>query len=164
MRHKLKTSKGQINAVCTRKEQSPSMCSKVLTSHDYHVGQCVVYQGHDSKSQQMYSATLISLGAEKGTYMITDTKGAMYKERHAHLKPSTSEEKSWQSTQCEHMWPVKPAMTQSSHMQSVKTGMPQTSYMWPVKIIGQSNHKKSQVKPAMAQLSHLWLMSNAARK
>ena len=95
--------------------------------------------------------------------MIRDTNGTMYKEMQAHLKPSTSQDKNCQSTQCKHMWPVKPAMTQSSHKQSVKPAMLQASHMWPVKVIEQSNHKKSQVKSAMAQSSHMWSMSNAAR-
>ena len=51
IRPKLKSSKGQINTVCTSKEQSPAVCSKVLTSHDYHVGQCVVYQDQDNTSK-----------------------------------------------------------------------------------------------------------------
>ena len=82
----------------------------------------------------------------------------------AHLRPSISQDKSCQSTQCEHMWPVKPVMTQSSHMQSVKPAIPQASHIWPVKVMGQSNHKKSQVKLAMAQSCHIKPMSNATRK
>ena len=62
------------------------------------------------------------------------------------------------------MWPVGQAMTQSSHMGSVKPAMPQASHMRSEKVIEQSNHKKSQVKPAMAQATHMWSMSKAARK
>ena len=140
------------------------MCSKVLPSHDYHVGQCVVYQDPDNTIKWWYPATITSLCAEKRTYMINDTNCTMYKLMQAHLMSYTLQDKNCQSTQCEYMWPVKPAMTQTSHMWSVKPAMPQTSHMHPVKVIEQSNHKKSQVKPVMAQSSHTWPMSNAVRK
>ena len=113
--------KGMRPKFQTSKEQSPAGCSKVLPSHDYHVGQCVAYQENTSK--QWYPATITFLCSEKGTYMKRVTKGAVHKEMQTHL------DKNCQSTQCEHMQPVKLVMTQSSHMQSVKPAMPQISHM-----------------------------------
>ena len=90
----------------------------------------------DNKSKWWIQATIISLCADKNC----------------------------QSTQHEHMQPVKLAMTQSGHMQSLKPAMPQASHMRPVKVIDQSNHKKSQEKPVMAQSTHVQSMSKSARK
>ena len=147
MTPKLNTSRNQISTMCSSKEQSLAMCSKVLTSHTYHVGHCVKYQVNTSK--QWYPATIISLCSEKGTYhLIRATNGTVYREMQANLKPYQFQDRNCPFTQCEYMWPVELAMTQSSHIWSVKPAMPQASHMWPVKVIDQSNHKKFQMKQA----------------
>ena len=64
--------------MCSSKEQSPAMCSKVFILHTYHVGQCVKYQVHTRK--WWYPATITPLHSEKGTYMIGATNGTVYKE------------------------------------------------------------------------------------
>ena len=96
------------------------------------------------------------------------------------------QDKNCQSIQCKHMWPVKPAVTKSSHMQSgvtkssqiqsMRPAMPY-AHMWPVKVSKQSSHKKCQVKtevaqsshrksvkPAMAQTTHMWTVLNSDKK
>ena len=62
------------------------------------------------------------------------------------------------------MQPVKLAITESSHMWSVKLAMPQTSHLQPIKMIDKSNHKKFQVKSAMVQSTHMQSMSKADRR
>ena len=61
--------------------------------------------------------------------MIRATNGAMYRETQANLRLYQCQDKNCQFTTCEHIWPVQLAMTQSSHLQSVKPGMPQASHM-----------------------------------
>ena len=78
MRPKPNTRKNQIFTMCSSKEQSAAMCSKVLISHTFHVGHCVKYQVNTSK--WWCPATITSLCSEKGTYRIIATNGAVYKE------------------------------------------------------------------------------------
>ena len=87
---------GMVPKLNTSKKQIPAVCSKVLSLHNYHVGQCVVYQDQDDTSKWWYPTTITSLSAEKGTYMIRATNGAVYKEMQAHLKSYTSQDKNCQ--------------------------------------------------------------------
>ena len=78
------------------KELFPTVCSKVLPSHDHHVEQGVVCQDPNNTIKQWCPATITSF----------------------------CDEKNCQSTWCEHMQPVKLAMIQSGHMWSVKPTVP----------------------------------------
>ena len=84
---------------------SQNLCSSkkqshiVLASNEHQVNQCVVQEEQDRNSKQECQVNVISLCYDKNC----------------------------QDTQSVHMWPVKPAM-KSSHMQSVRPGILQSSY------------------------------------
>ena len=84
---------------------SQNVCSSkkqshiVLPSHEYQVNQCVVYKDQGKTSKGECTAHDIS----------------MYNDKNC------------QHTQCVHMRPKKPAM-KSSHMQSVKPAVAQSTY------------------------------------
>ena len=56
-----------------------------LLTHDYHIGQDVMFQ--DMASKQWYPATISSLCPEPRSYNITTREGVNYRRTQTHLKP-----------------------------------------------------------------------------
>ena len=109
--------KEQFTTVCSSKDQSPEMCSKVL---------CV---DHQKKNESQLSIYVSSRKSE--VFSEFDTS----EEQISTECVSKGQDKNCQSSQCEHIQQVEPAMTKSSHMWLVKPGMPQLNHMQSVKVV-----------------------------
>ena len=69
-----------------------------LPTHDFHVGQQVMYQ--DSTSKCWYPAVIDSLCSEPKSYKIIARDGIVYRKTQSHQKPFTPQNKMSQSTKC----------------------------------------------------------------
>ena len=92
-----------------------------LPTHDYHVGQDVMYQ--DAMSKRWYPATITSLCQEPRSYNVTTRECVNYRKTQAHLNPY---QQLSNNSENEH------SLLQSSDMQTVQ------NHTWTVK---QSNCK-----------------------
>ena len=97
-----------------------------MPTHDYHVGQDVMFQ--DVTSKWWYPATVTSLCQEPRSSNITTREGVNYRKTQAHLKPYQP-----QSKKCED----EHSLSQSSDMQTVENHMQR---------IKQSNHKMFKIE------------------
>ena len=58
---------------------------EVLSTHDLHIGQSVMYQ--NSEIKQWHPAVITSLCQEKRSYMLATSDGVVYRKMQAHFKP-----------------------------------------------------------------------------
>ena len=104
---------------------------EVLSIHDLHVGQGVMYQ--DSSTKQWHPAVITSVCQEKRGYMITISDGVVYRKMQAHLKPCTPQNKNSEAVQC-----VSQLVPKSDHMQPVKQSMAQCYHKKSSQVMNQS--------------------------
>ena len=116
---------------------------QVLSTHDLHVEQQVMYQ--NSMSKHWYPAVIKSLCSETRSYKIITSDVIVYRKPQTHLKPFTPQNKMSQSSmcvssplaKCNHMWPVKTESKKKSQVNNhiqVQTSRPKRDTTPPVKL------------------------------